>query len=154
MNLAYPKQVILVSSRYKGKDNVMTLSWHSPASINPEIYAIFVGKERFSYELIKKSRCFCINFISKDDEELAVFAGRNSGRNIDKFEKIEKEECEKIDCPRLKKAVAFFECKLTDELKAGDHAIFLGEVVNKKEVKRGGRLFQKELGNKFTTTVR
>jgi len=152
MNIPYPRQVILVSSRYKGKDNVMTLSWHSPASFNPELYAIFVGKERYSYELIKKSKCFCINFISKDDGDIAVLAGRNSGKNIDKFEKIEKEECEKIDCPRLKKAQAYMECQLIDEFETGDHAVFVGKVVHKKEIKRGGRLFQIE-GNTFTTTV-
>ena len=151
LNIPYPRQVIIVTSRHKGKDNMMTLSWHSPASFNPELYAIFVGKQRYSYELIKKSKCFCVNFISKDDEDIAVFAGRNSGRDTDKFEKIEKQECEKIDCPKLKNAMAYIECELIDEFKAGDHAIFLGKVVNKKEIKKGNRLFQ-VVGNNFTTT--
>ena len=151
LKIPYPRQVIIVTSRYKEKDNMMTLSWHSPASFNPELYSIFVGKQRYSYELIKKSKCFCVNFISKDDEKLALIAGRQSGKDVDKFEGVGKEECEKINCPRLKNAMAYMECKLVKETDAGDHAVFLGEVVNKKEIKRGGRLFQVE-GNKFTTT--
>ncbi|MBW2992079.1 flavin reductase family protein [Candidatus Woesearchaeota archaeon] len=152
MHIPYPRQVILVTSRDKGKDNVMTLSWHSPASFNPELYTIYVGKTRYSYEMIKNSKCFCVNFISKDDSELALTAGRKSGRDVDKFKEIEKEECKEIDCPRVKKALAYMECKLIDEFEAGDHAVFVGKVVKKEEVKRGGRLFQVE-GDKFTTTL-
>lgn len=151
MGIYNPRQVILVSSRYKDKDNVMTLAWHSPASFAPELYTIFVGKQRFSYDMIKQSKCFCVNFISKDDKELALIAGRKSGRDVDKFEEIEKEECEKIDCPRVKNAVAFMECELVDEIEIGDHVVFVGKVVNKKELRKGGRLFQME-GDTFTTT--
>jgi flavin reductase (DIM6/NTAB) family NADH-FMN oxidoreductase RutF len=151
MKIPYPRQVILVSSRYRGKDNVMTLSWHSPASFEPELYAIFVGRKRYSYEMIKKSKCFCVNFISAGDGELALIAGRKSGRDFDKFSKIEKEECSEIDCPRLKKALAYMECEVTDEFQMGDHAVFLGKVVKKEEVKEGDRLFQVE-GDTFTTT--
>ena len=152
MKIPYPRQVILVSSRYKNKDNVMTLSWHSPASFEPELYTIYVGKQRYSYEMIRKSKRFCINFISEDDKELAITAGRQSGKDTDKFEKIEKEECEKIDCPRIKKALAYMECELTDEIETGDHAVFVGKVVKKDAVKEGKRLFQVE-GNNFTTTI-
>ena len=152
MNIPYPRQVILVSCRYKDKDNVLTLSWHSPASFNPELYTIYVAKERFSYNLIKQSKCFCVNFISKDMDKEALLAGRKSGRDIEKFETIEKEECEKISCPRLKKALAFLECEVIDEFEAGDHVIFVGKVVNKKLLKKDKRLFQLE-GNTFTTTV-
>ena len=151
MGIYNPRQVIIVSSRYEGKDNAMTLSWHSPASFNPELYSIYVGKQRYSYGMIKKSRCFCVNFISADDKGLALLAGRKSGRDVDKFGEIDKEECSKIDCPRLKKAVAYIECELVDESEAGDHAIFVGKAVYKKEVKRGDRLFQVE-GDTFTTT--
>ena len=147
-----PRQVILVSSRYNDKDNVMTLSWHSPVSFTPELYAIMVGKQRFSYGLIKQSKCFCVNFISKEDKGLALIAGRKSGKEHNKFSEIEKEECESIDCPRLKKAMAFLECKLVKEVEAGDHVIFIGEVVNKKILEKGGRLFQVE-GDTFTTTM-
>lgn len=151
MKLMYPRQVILASSRLGDKDNVMTLSWHSPASFNPELYTIYVGKARYSYEMIRKSKCFCVNFISKDDEDMALFAGRNSGKDVDKFSEIEKEECSEINCPRLKKALAYMECELIDEIEVGDHVVFVGKVVKKEEIKGGGRLFQVE-GDKFTTT--
>lgn len=152
LDVLYPRQVIVVSSRYNGKDNAMTLSWHSPASFDPALYSIYVGKERFSYDLIRKGKCFCVNFLSDGDGEIALIAGRRSGRDFDKFSVLEKVECEKIGCPRLKKAVAFLECQLIDEFVVGDHVVFVGRVVNSKVLKEGKRLFQVK-GNDFTTTV-
>jgi flavin reductase (DIM6/NTAB) family NADH-FMN oxidoreductase RutF len=152
LSVPYPRQVIVVSSRYNNKDNAMTLSWHSPASFNPALYSIYVSKERFSYNLIKKSKCFCVNFLSKNDGEIALVAGRKSGKDFDKFSVLEKLECEKISCPRLREAVAFLECELVDEFEVGDHVVFVGKVVNSKVLKESKRLFQVK-GNEFTTTV-
>jgi len=152
LSVPYPRQVIVVSSRFGSKDNAMTLSWHSPASFNPVLYSIYVGKERFSYNLIKKSKCFCVNFLSKDDGEIALIAGRKSGKDFDKFSVLEKLECEKISCPRLKKAVALLECELVNEFEVGDHVVFVGRVINSKVLKESKRLFQVK-GNDFTTTV-
>ncbi len=149
--IQYPRQTIIVSSRHNNKDNAMTLSWHSPASFDPELYSIYLSKKRLSHELIGQSRQFCVNFISKDDRESALLAGRNSGKDMEKFETLEKEECEKIDCPRLKNAMAIMECEVIDEFEVGDHIIFIGKVVNKKELKEGKRLFHLG-GDNFTTT--
>lgn len=150
--IQYPRQVIIVSCRHKDKDNAITLSWHSPASFDPDMYSIFIGKGKLSEEIIRKSRCFCVNFISEEDSESAILAGRKSGRDIEKFDTLQKEECEKIDCPRLKNALAYIECELMHEFEAGDHYILVGKVVNKKELKKGKKLFQIG-GNDFTTTV-
>ena len=54
--LTDPRQVILVSSRAEMdilgkkelKDNIITLAWHMPVSFNPKLYAIAIGKTRFS----------------------------------------------------------------------------------------------------------
>ena len=110
-----PRQTILVSCRGKAsvlgrevtKDNIITLSWHMPTSFEPNLYAIAIGKTRFSAKLIGQSKVFCVNFIPLSMEKEAAYCGRNSGEHIDKFEEgnILKEECEKISCPRLKEAI-------------------------------------------------
>ena len=66
MGVYNPRQVILVTSRNEEKDNIFTLAWHSPVSFDPQLYAIFAGKTRFSTNIIKESRVFCVNFISED----------------------------------------------------------------------------------------
>ncbi len=161
-NIAYPRQVILVTSSEKTeimgkeveKDNMMTLSWHMPVSFNPMMYAIAIDKNRFSYELIEKSKCFCVNFMPFDLKDEILFCGRNSGKHMDKFEKtgLTKEECEKIDCVRIKEALSHLECELVNEFEAGDHIILIGKVIGINENRDGKRPYQVK-GDDFTTTI-
>lgn len=156
-----PRQTILVSCRADlevmgktiHKDNIITLSWHMPVSFSPVLYAIAVGKSRFSRQIIDKSGCFVVNFIPYELEEKALFCGRNSGVDIDKFKEatLVKEEAEKIDCPRIKGAVGYLECEVVNSVEAGDHIIYIGKVLHQDLKNNKKRLFQK-LGDKFTTT--
>ncbi len=159
--LTDPLQVVLVTSREemdilgkKGvKDNIITIAWHMPVSFNPNLYAISVGKTRFSCEMIKKSKVFAINYVPFELSKAALFCGTKSGMHMDKFKeaKLTKEECKSIDCPRIKEALAYIECRVVNEVDAGDHVIFIGNVLNSEVKKKGKRLFQK--GNDFTTSV-
>jgi flavin reductase (DIM6/NTAB) family NADH-FMN oxidoreductase RutF len=145
-----PRQTILVTSRYKGKDNIITLSWHSPVSFSPELYAIIIGHSRYSNEIIKKSKVFCVNFMDIKHKKAIDFVGSNSGEGIDKFSKahLTKQECAKIKCPRLGEALAYLECKVVNEVEAGDHTIFIGEVIHSNINKEGKRILQYKEGFK------
>ena len=114
-----PRQTILVSASEKtevfGKekevDNIMAANWHTGLSFEPPMYAICLGKNSFTTELIKKSGNFCVNFMPLSQKDKVFFCGRNSGKLMDKFEKtgLNKVECEKIDCVRVKEDVAHLE---------------------------------------------
>lgn len=161
-SLNHPTQVVLVTSRATAnimgkeqtKDNIITIAWHMPTSIDPGLYAISVGKTRFSCELIKQSKVFVINFMPYKLKEKALFCGTHTGRHMDKFEEtgLTKEESEKIECPAIKEALAYIECEVVDEFETGDHIIFVGKIINSKLKKKGKRLFQKDHYT-FTTTV-
>lgn len=162
-DIAYPRQAVIVSCRGNTKrafsneieerDNLITLSWHMPVSFDPELYAISVGKERFSHKLIEESGVFAVNFLPYHLKDEALFCGRNSGEHIDKFEKtkLKKEEAESIDCCRILNAAGIMECEVIDSKEAGDHTIFIGKVLKKIDKKGGKKLFQAG-GDGFTTT--
>lgn len=153
-HLANPRQVILVTSRYQERDNVMTVAWHTPLSFEPMIYAISIGKKAFSLELVRGSGVFVINFMSKDFEKEVLFCGRRSGREIDKFEAtgLEKEQALAIDCPRIKQALAFLECQVEKEIEVGDHFLFVAKVLKAELKETQKRLFHL-YKDRFTTTV-
>lgn len=160
-DIADARQVILITTRAETeilgkkitKDNIMTADWHSPLSFNPLLYGILIGKTRYSFNLIKKSKVFCVNFIPYKMKEKAIQCGKQRGEHIDKFNEfgLKKEECEKIDCPRLKDAVAFLECEVEKEIETGDHVLFVGKVMNSALKRQEKRLFH-ITGDKFTTT--
>lgn len=159
--LTGPRQVVLVSSRSHmevmgkeiEKDDIITVAWHMPVSSEPQLYAVSIGKTRFSCSIMQKSSSFVVNFIPYELEEKAVFCGSRSGEHIDKFKDsgLTMEEAQNIDCGRIKEALGYMECEVINEVDAGDHIIFIGKVVNSdlKEVSK--RLFQ-GIRKDFTTT--
>ncbi|MBW2999850.1 flavin reductase family protein [Candidatus Woesearchaeota archaeon] len=159
---AYPRQVILVTTRAEVeilgkkllKDNIMTLSWHSPLSFEPLLYGILVGKTRFSHKLLTKSGVFVVNFIPNSLKKEALFCGRNSGEHVNKFKKsgLTPEEAHKVDCPRIKEALSYMECEIIEEIEVGDHTMFVGKVLRAETKKKDNRLFQVS-GDEFTTTI-
>lgn len=151
--LTNPRQTILLTSRWRKIDNVMTLDWHTPLSFEPMMYAVSIGKTRYSLELIRKSKVFVINFMSKDFKKEILFCGRHSGRDVDKFKEtgLKKEEAETINCFRIKQALGYLECKVEEEIEVGDHILFIATVKKAELKKEGKRLFHL-FGDKFTTT--
>lgn len=164
IDLAYPRQVILVTTRHdvkdkfsdriNEKDNVMAVDWHMPVSFEPKMYAISIAKTRFSLELIRDSKVFCINFIPYHLEEAVKFIGKHSGEHIDKIEKtgLTLYNCNSIHCGYIKESTGFFECHVEKEIDAGDHIVFIGRVVHITEKDDTFRLFHKKTGDQFTTT--
>jgi len=152
--LTNPRETILLTCRFQDKDNIITLDWHTPLSFQPMIYAISIGKTRFSLNLVKQSKVFVVNFMSKDFEKEILFCGRHSGKDLDKFKEtgLIKEEAETINCSRLKQALGYLECKVSEEIETGDHWLFIGEVTKADLKAKGKKLFHLSEDN-FTTTV-
>jgi len=121
-------------------------------SISPELYAISIGKTRYSLGLIKKSKVFVVNFMPYYLRDAILYCGRTSGVITDKFKEtgLHKEEAESVDCPRIAEAIAYLECEVVTEVEAGDHVILIGKVIRSLLKKEEKRIFHIE-GNDFTT---
>ncbi|MCK4589459.1 MAG: flavin reductase family protein [Nanoarchaeota archaeon] len=151
--LTGPRQVILVTCRgslkkemsteIQEKDGIIAVAWHMPVSKEPFLYAIAIGKTRFTHQLIEQSQSFAVNFMSADQKEAIIKCGTISSKHIDKFKEanLTKEECESIDCPRIKEVIGYLECQVKQKIPAGDHTVFIGHVHNHKLNKDKPRLY-------------
>ncbi len=128
--LILPMRVSLITSRFEGKDNVMTASWVFPLSGDPTLFGVSVSPKRASFDLINNGKAFGINIPSPDLEKAIIKCGSLSGRDVDKFREanLVKEEGKKV--PLLKDCSASIECEVVDGIKTGDHTIFIGKVIN------------------------
>jgi flavin reductase (DIM6/NTAB) family NADH-FMN oxidoreductase RutF len=126
--------VYVITVRTKEKINGMTAAWVSQVSLNPPMLMVSIAPARHTHNLIKESGFFAINVLAEEQEHLASYFGFQSGRNIDKFKNKNYFDAPKSS-PVIEDAMAFCECKVVDNLKAGDHTLFIGEVLTAKILK-------------------
>jgi flavin reductase (DIM6/NTAB) family NADH-FMN oxidoreductase RutF len=122
---------VLITSRLGEKVNVMTAAWQMPVSFRPALIAVSIDRERFSHRLILKSREFVINIPNVGLMKEVLCCGTQSGKDIDKFEvcKLTQVKAHKVKAPLIEECIGNIECKLHSIHEAGDHTIFVGEVV-------------------------
>jgi flavin reductase (DIM6/NTAB) family NADH-FMN oxidoreductase RutF len=122
---------VLITSRRGDKMNVMTAAWQMPVSFKPVLVAVSIGQERFSHELILQSREFVINIPHIRMLKEVLCCGTQTGREIDKFKvcKLTPVKAQKVKAPLIEECLGNIECNLHSIHEAGDHTIFIGEVV-------------------------
>jgi flavin reductase (DIM6/NTAB) family NADH-FMN oxidoreductase RutF len=149
-----PRETILVAARAPMKimgrntikDNIITLNWHMPVSFKPPLFAVALGKTRFTLRLLQASGIFSVNLVPLSMKDAAVYCGSFSGEHIDKFAKagLEKGECSTIDCPYIKGSVVHMECKVAQSIDAGDHVLIIGTVLHEEKHNSMKRLFNQK----------
>lgn len=128
----YPEQIVVaIAKDTKGKYNPITLGWTMLASSSPPMMAIAIARRQWSIQAIRHAKEFVIAFPSEHQQQEVMLFGTKSGRDCDKLAEAhaKTEPAKVIDCVLMADAVANFECKLVGEMDAGDHIIFLGEIV-------------------------
>ena len=127
----YPNPVLLVSAKQNTKESIITLSWAGTCCSNPPIVSIGVRPERYTYDLIKESKEFVINFPTESILEQVKICGTKSGKNINKWEacNFSREGSSRVDVPSIKECPVSMECKVEQIISLGTHDLFLGRIV-------------------------
>ena len=123
--------VYVITTRLGDRINGMTASWVSQVSLSPLLLMVSIAPSRYSHDLIKESRVFAVNVLASDQVDLGKRFGFQSGRQVDKFAGLEYLTAT-TGSPVLPQACAFFDLKLVDTFPAGDHTLFVGNVVEGK----------------------
>jgi len=126
-----PGPIVLVSSAYRGRTNIMTMGWHMIMEFEPSLIGCYIWTENFSFDLIRRSRACVFNVPTVDIAETVVRIGNTSGRDIDKFGAFSLTPVagSKVDAPLIAECFASFECRLTDARMVKRYSLFVFEVV-------------------------
>jgi flavin reductase (DIM6/NTAB) family NADH-FMN oxidoreductase RutF len=130
-NMLYPLPVVMVSVRDKDIDNIITVAWAGTINSDPAMLSISVRKERFSYEMLKNSGEFVVNLVTKDLAYACDYCGVASGRDVDKFRKMNltKLESKYVNAPSIKESPVNLECKIEYTQELGTHTIFMAKIL-------------------------
>jgi flavin reductase (DIM6/NTAB) family NADH-FMN oxidoreductase RutF len=126
-----PGPIVLVSSAWKGKTNIMTMGWHMVMEFAPSRIGCYIWSENHSFGMIRKSRQCVINIPTVELAAKVVGIGNSSGRHVDKFAEfgLTPEKAAKVKAPLVAECYANFECKLVDSSLINKYSLFVWEVV-------------------------
>jgi flavin reductase (DIM6/NTAB) family NADH-FMN oxidoreductase RutF len=124
-----PGPIVLVSSHWKGKNNIMTMGWHMVMEYST--IGCFIWDQNHSFEMIRKSRGCVINVPTYDIIRKVIAIGNSTGADIDKFKefKLTPEKARDVRAPLIRECYANFECKLVDTSLIRKYSLFVFDVV-------------------------
>ena len=119
--------VTIVTMQADGFAHGLTVSGFLSLSLEPPLVLISIGQELYSHDLLRKSQSFAVNFLRADQQPLSdKFAGRWG--DVDRFSGVTS-HAETTGAPVLDDCAAWLDCRVVSTYQAGDHAIYIGEVV-------------------------
>ncbi len=138
---------IYVLTSKKGDENHgMIASWVSQVSHDPPLVMVAVRKNRRMHPVIEEAGAFALHVLDRNDTD-----------TIGRFklpspaERFKGADCItlKTGCPILKRALAYMDCRLAATFAAGDHTMFIGEVVAADFAKEGTPMTSADYGKVY-----
>lgn len=132
------RPVYLLSTGHKRKKNIITIGMFAYFSGKPSLVGVGIAPSRYSFDMIRRSGEYVVNVVDGKLMEAVRICGEKSGRDLDKFKlaKLTPEKGVKVKAPCIKESPVSVECKVVQEVEAGDHIWFIGEVLA-TQVRRG-----------------
>lgn len=132
-----------------GNKGAMLVNWVGQVSFEPRMLSLSVENTAHFLDVIRESNVFAINVLESGQRELAGHFGKSSARVGDKLVGFEWTPGS-TGSPLLSEALASVECRVVSEQPAGDHVLFIGEVIDAQYRRDGEALTMKEAGFKYS----
>ena len=122
---------LIVCQDEKGKVNVTPIGWFTLCNSKPCCFAICLYNKHYSHKVILETKEYVLCLPSYSQKEDILYCGSVHGWDTDKLKncKLKTLPSKNVKPPILKDSIACFECKVINTANAGDHTIFIGEVI-------------------------
>lgn len=127
-----PEGVALIVCKDKdGKVDVTPIGWFTLCNSNPRCFAICLYNKHYSHKIISETKEYVLCLPSFSQKEDILFCGSVHGLDINKLKncKLKIFPSKNVRPPIIEDSIACFECKVVNTANAGDHTIFIGEIV-------------------------
>lgn len=122
----WPTGVAVVTTAWDGAWHGATVSSFSSVSLDPPLVSVCLATTAHVHERVARAGLFAVTVLGKDQAEV----GRRFARWDPEVERFaEAWETAETGAPVLPTALAWLDCRVTDAHPAGDHTLFVGEVL-------------------------
>ena len=114
-----------------GEDHAygMTANAFSSVSLDPPLVLVCAKSGAEGSEHIERNACFAVNILGEDQEPLSrYFSSKDRPRGRDAFRDVAHRTAV-TGSPILDGVASYLDCRLHETHSAGDHEIFIGEVL-------------------------
>ncbi len=105
----------------------LTVNSFASVSLDPPLILVCIQRNVSSHAYFSTGENFVVNLLCKDQKELSNRFANPELSSDERFEGVAYELAES-DVPILSGNLGHLECKVSDQIEAGDHTIFLGAV--------------------------
>ncbi len=126
-----PGPVVLVSSAWKDRRDIMTMGWHMVEEMTPSLVIGYVWDQNDSRAVIRKSGECVINVPTVELLDTVIDIGNSHGSEIDKFDAfgLTAVKGRRVKAPLIGECYASFECKVEDTRLVNRYSLFVFRVV-------------------------
>jgi len=157
MDPAVKKQVLrlftyglyAVTARHGDTVSAMTANWITQVSFEPPLLALAVENESHSRQVIEASGGFAVNVFETGQREQAGSLGRTYAKHPAKLSELPSRPGPVTGSPLLDLALGWVECRVQSRTPAGDHTLYVAEVVEVGLNREGTPLTLREAGFKY-----
>jgi flavin reductase (DIM6/NTAB) family NADH-FMN oxidoreductase RutF len=141
----HPAGVSVVTVDAQGQRVGLTVATLVSLSLEPPLVGVAVARQAALHELLREARAFAVSLLAADQDWLAEHFARGvppigMWKGIAATDGV-------LGAPLIDGALGWLECRVADEVEAGTHTFFVGEVVAATEGDEGVPLVR--LGGSF-----
>lgn len=122
-----PSGVSIATATHQGQSAGMMASWIQQAAFEPPMVSVAIKQGRAIESLIDGSGRFVLNLVGQEAGSLFKTFSKGVAPGENAFEGTPHTLCE--SGPVLAEAIGHLECKVAAKHQAGDHFIYLAEVI-------------------------
>lgn len=115
---------VITTAAEDGSLHGLTMSAVIALSLDPMQYLISVDRTSNTLPVLKATRRFCINFLSKEQRDICMLF---ASKTADKFGSVEHRPS-RMGLPMIEGAVSCISCDVGSIIASGDHEIMIGNV--------------------------
>jgi flavin reductase (DIM6/NTAB) family NADH-FMN oxidoreductase RutF len=107
-----------------------SINWLSQASFEPPLVMAAIKKDSRLHTLVERSGMFAVNLLAAGQKDAASAFFRPTNLKDGKLNGYAFEPGKETGAPLLLDLPAWFEARVTDRVKRGDHTVYVAKVIN------------------------
>ena len=128
--------VTVITTRLGDDLHGMTANAVTSLSLEPMMVLVCVDKAADTHDILSKAGVFAVNILNREQAELSDRFARKEFDGAHGLEKVP-HTFAVTGSPIIDGALAYLDCRTAMEHHGGDHTIFIGEVVEARELSEG-----------------